>query len=156
MPSLPRRAPAQPDGTARSALASMLRQLGDHATPCSGDRVRFVYPDGDVLEGTWTFIGDREGGPFAVRDAAGALHTPPPGHVRCDIAKDQVALLTVGEVLTIATLLEEFAAVCPGHPLEDVAREHLRSINDRFLFARDGVIPTPLPPRAGVPSPVQG
>ncbi|WP_146099503.1 hypothetical protein [Kineococcus xinjiangensis] len=131
---------------AREALSTMLRQLGDHSTPSSGDRVRFVYPDGTRLEGVWTFTGDTgESGPFAVRDDEGRLHLPRPGHVRCDIAKDRVALLTVGEVLTIATLLDEFAAMCPGHPLEDVAREHVRSINDRFLFARDSRLPAALP-----------
>ena len=128
----------------------MLRQLGDHATPSSGDRVRFTYPDGTRLEGTWTFTGHREGpATFAVRDDDGDLHVPAPGHVRCDIAKDRVALLTVGEVVTIATLLEEFAALCPGHPLEDLAREHARSINERFLFARDATVPATLPDGSG-------
>ncbi|PPK91927.1 hypothetical protein CLV92_1198 [Kineococcus xinjiangensis] len=133
-------------GAARDAHAAMLRQLGDHASPCSGDRVRFVYEDGTTLQGTWTFLGARgPAGPFALVDDDGAVHVPPAGHVRCDIAKDRVALLTVGEVVTLATVLEELAAMCPGHPLEDVAREQARSIADRFLFARDNTIPTHLP-----------
>ncbi|GAA4987683.1 hypothetical protein [Kineococcus glutinatus] len=120
----------------------MLRQLGDHQTPSSGDRVRFAYPDGTALEGTWTFVGHRaDGNPFVVRTDDGELVEPAPGHVRCDVAKDRVALLTVGEVVTLATLLEEFTALCPGHPLEPVAREHLRTLDARFLFARDNSLP---------------
>ncbi|WP_104435605.1 hypothetical protein [Kineococcus xinjiangensis] len=127
----------------------MLRQIGDHRTPCAGDRVRFTYPDGQTLQGVWTFTGgNAEHGHFAVRGDDGQLHTPPPGHLHCDVAKDHVALLTVGEVMTITTLLSEFAAMCPGHPLRELADEHLARIEQRFHFAQANRIPSELPRRA--------
>jgi hypothetical protein len=100
-----------------------------------GARVRLTYGDGSNVTGTWETRPEYEDGPPVVlRLDNGTIHEHTAGQVERRVLDDEerLPLLTEGEALAIAGLLDELAAVYVREPLGRLAREQAVKLYDRL------------------------
>jgi hypothetical protein len=119
----------------RDLYARLLSEQAASYTPVEGDRVRLTYGDGSRVEGRWEYVGgDVEGN--ALRLDGGTLHTHVAGQVARDIVhavpRLRLALLTHGEALVAAQLLDELSGVYRTEPLGELARDMAVRLYDRL------------------------
>ena len=119
----------------RDHHARALADQADPDTPVEGDRVRLTYGDGSTVEGRWEYIGgDVEG--YALHLDDGTVHPHVAGQVARDIVhrvpRPRLALLTHGEALVAAQLLDELAGVYRTEPLGELARDMAVRLYDRL------------------------
>ena len=119
----------------RDHYARALTEQAAPYTPVEGDRVRLTYGDGSTVEGRWEYIGgDVEG--YALRLDDGTVHPHVAGQVARDIVhrvpRPRLALLTHGEALVAAQLLDELAGVYRTEPLGELARDMAVRLYDRL------------------------
>lgn len=119
----------------RDEYAAALRRGIASDYPQEGDRVRVAYRDGSTAEGRWTFAGG-DGENWVVAGDARTPHTHVVGRDRIEVLQcaehPRRALLTEGEGLAVAELLDELAGLYPGEDLGRLARELAGTIYDRF------------------------
>jgi hypothetical protein len=119
----------------RDLYARLLTAQAAPDSPVEGDRIRLTYGDGSRVEGRWEYIGgDVEG--HALRLDDGTLHTHVAGQgeriLVHRVPRPRLALLTHGEALVAAQLLDELAGVYDGEPLGALARDLAVRLYDRL------------------------